>query len=204
MSDSGPDFPYFHRLFPVLRQIKGKNQLIIAIGGGKLTRAYGKSIEKFRLSNREREEIFIQLIRANVKFLSSAMKMKPIYSLDEIKPNTSGVIGGIAPGRSTDANGAIAAKKIKADLFIKMTNVDGVFTKDPNRFRDAKKLDKIRFKDMKKLAVKGSPNKYGVLDKTAIDVLSSSNIKTLIINGKNPKNLTKALKGEKIGTVIEN
>ena len=204
IGESGPDFSYFSRLIPILKQIKSKNQLIVTIGGGKLTRAYGKSIEKSSLTNREREEIFIQLIKANVKFLSSSLKMKPIFSLEEITPKTSGVIGGIAPGRSTDANGAIAAKRIRADLFIKMTNVDGVYNKDPNKHKDARKLDSIRFSEMKKLAVRGKPNSYGVLDRLAVETLSSANIKTIILNGRDPENLMKAIREEKIGTSIEN
>ncbi|MBI4174037.1 MAG: hypothetical protein HY517_00185 [Candidatus Aenigmarchaeota archaeon] len=202
--ENGPDFSYFSGLLPILKKIKSGNQLIVAIGGGKLTRAYGKSIEKFQLSSKEREEIFIQLIGANVRFLAALLGTKPLFSLEEITQKTSGVIGGIAPGRSTDANGAMAAKRISADLFIKMTDVDGVFTADPKKRADAMKLDNLKFSDMKKLAVKGKPNSYGVLDKTAIETLSAANIRTIILNGKNPKNLMKALNGEKVGTIIEN
>ena len=202
IGEKGPDFSYFSRLLPVLEGIKRKNQLIIVIGGGKLTRAYGKSIEKFGLARNEKEEIFIKLIEANVRFLSAMLKMKPIFSLDEIRPNTSGVIGGIVPGRSTDANGAIAAKRIGADVFIKMTNVDGIYTKDPKKSSSARKLDKITFAGMKKLAVKGSPNKYGVLDRTAVQALSSAKIKTIVLDGKEPKNILKTLKSSAISTLI--
>ena len=202
IGQNGPNFPYFNKLLPVLSRLKKHHQMIIVIGGGRLTRSYAKSIEKSSLTNEEKEEIFIELIKANVRFLSSALKMKPILFLDDIKSKTSGVIGGIAPGRSTDANGALAASKIKADLFIKLTDVDGVYDKDPKKFHDAKLLRNIIFSDMKKLAVKGSPNKYGVLDRLAIKTLSKSKIKTVILNGKNPSNLERALRGENVGTVI--
>src|SRR3990167_2334639 len=150
ISEKGPNFSYFSRLLPILREIKKKNQLIVVIGGGKLTRSYAKSIEKFSLRDEEREVIYLELIKANVRFLSTILKMKPLFSLEKIGKNTNGVIGGIEPGRSTDANGAIAARKIKADLFIKMTNVDGVYDKDPNKFKDAKKIDQIHFSDLAK------------------------------------------------------
>lgn len=204
IGEKGPDFSYTSRLLPALKQLKKKNQLIIAIGGGQLTRAYGKSIEKFGLSNREKELIYIELISANVRFLASALKMKPIFSLDNIKSGTNGVIGGISPGRSTDANAAIVAKRIGADVFIKMTNVDGVYDRDPNKFRGAKKIEKMEFSELAKLAPKGKPNKYGVLDKLAVETLATAKIKTIIINGKDPKNLLKAVRGKKIGTLIEN
>ena len=201
---TGPKFAYFSRLIPVLRELNKRNQMIVVIGGGGLTRNYGKSIQKFSLSNEEREEIFIQLLKANVLFVSSLLGMKSIFSLEEVMPNTSGVIGGIAPGRSTDANGAIAAKRINADLYIKLTNVDGVYDRDPNRYSGARKLDRLRYEDMKKLAVKGKPNSYGVLDRMAVETLASSGIRTVIINGKNPGDVLKVIGGKKIGTIIEN
>ena len=202
ITDKGPDKNYFKKLLPVLKRLKKHHQMIVVVGGGGLTRSYGRSIENFPLSNREKEEIFIELIKSNVRFLAGMLKMRPIFSLGEIGRSTSGVIGGIAPGRSTDANGALAAKKIRADLFIKLTDVDGVYDKDPNKFKGARKLNKLRFSDMKKLAVKGAPNKYGVLDRLAIQSLSRARIRAIIVNGKNPGNIEKAIRGEKIGTTI--
>ena len=202
IGEKGPIFSYFSRLIPVLREIKKKNQMIIVIGGGKLTRSYAKSIERFDISDKEKEKIFISLISANVNCLAALLKMKPLFSLEKISKNTTGVIGGIVPGRSTDANGAIAARKIKADLFIKMTNVNGVYNKDPNKFKDAKKIDQLSFSELSKLAPKGRPNKYGVLDKLAVETLSAGRIRTVIINGKNPENLLKVLEGKNIGSII--
>lgn len=199
---TGPNKNYFKRLLPILSRIKKHHQTIIVIGGGGLTRGYGRSIESFSILDRKKEEIFIELIRANVLFLADMLKMQPIFSLDSIKPGTSGVVGGIAPGRSTDANGAIAAGKIKADLFVKLTDVNGVYDKDPKKFKHAKLLSEIKFADMKKLAVKGAPNKYGVLDGLAIKALLRGKIRTIIINGKDPINIERAVLGEKIGTVI--
>jgi len=83
-----------------------------------------------------------------------------------------------------------------------MTNVNGVYNKDPNKFKDAKKIDEMQFFELAKLAPKGKPNKYGVLDKLAVETLSAGRIRTIIINGKNPKNLLKVLEGKKIGTII--
>ena len=202
IGEAGPNFSYFSRLLPVLRWLKKKNQIVIAIGGGKLTRAYAKNIEPFQLDNRENEEIFIELIRANVRLLAAVLKMKPIFSLENVEKNTSGVIGGIAPGRSTDANAAMAARKIGADIFIKMTDVDGVYNKDPKKFKDAKLLHSARFSDLARLAPKGRPNKYGVLDKLAVKTLAAGKIKTVVINGKKPENVLRVLRGEKIGTQI--
>ena len=42
ITEKGPNFAYFSRLLPILREIKRKNQIIVVIGGGKLTRVYEK------------------------------------------------------------------------------------------------------------------------------------------------------------------
>ncbi len=203
IGEAGPDFSYFAKLIPVINEIKSKNQLIISIGGGHLTRSYGKSIERSPLSNDEKEKIFIQLIRANVLFVSSLFKLAPLATVDDIKNNSSGVIGGIVPGRSTDANAALAAQKIDADLFIKLTDVDGIYDKDPKKFRNAKKIDRMSFADLRKFSMPGKPNSYGILDATAIGTLSRAKIKTVVINGKDPALILDVLKGKSIGTTIE-
>ena len=148
------------------------------------------------------EWIAIELLRVNVRFLSSLLNMKPLYRLEEISTKTTGVIGGIKPGRSTDANAAYCAAKIKADLFVKLTNVDGIYDKDPRKHKDARKLETLSFADLKKFSQSGKPGSYGILDRLAIETITKHKIKTVIMNGKDPKNILKLINGEKIGTLI--
>ena len=61
----------------------------------------------------------------------------------------------------------------------------------------------MTFGDLNHFAVSGKPNSYGILDATAINTLSQARIKTVVINGKNPKNILALLSGKKIGTIIE-
>ncbi|MFH0832573.1 MAG: hypothetical protein V1900_02555 [Candidatus Aenigmatarchaeota archaeon] len=202
IDENGPRMEYFKKLLPVLEKIDESNQLILSIGGGKFIRKYYDAIKEFGLSDEEMEWIAIDILRVNVRFLSFLVKKKVILSLDELKENSSGVIGGIAPKRSTDANAAYAAKTIKADLFIKLTNVDGVYDKDPRKFIDAKKIDEISFNELKNYTEDGKPGKYGVLDNMAADTIVKNRIKTVIMNGSEPKDILKVLRGEKIGTLI--
>ena len=53
------------------------------------------------------------------------------------------IIGGTKPGHSTDYVGAELASKINADKLIIATNVDGVFDKDPNKYKKAKQIREI-------------------------------------------------------------
>ncbi len=196
-SDNGPKVSYFKKLIPILRKIKQKYQLIVVIGGGRFVENYVKG---FSLSKKETELIFIELLRANVRLISFLLDMKPIFDLNCVKKNTTGVVGGIVPGRSTDANAAICAYKINADVLIKLTDVDGIYEKDPKRHK-ARKIDFIHY-DKLKPKKKTRPKDYGILDPLAIKTIKKGKIKTYVINGKQPTNILKVLNGEKIGTLI--
>ena len=198
----GPKKEYFSRLLPVLKELDKNNQLIISIGGGRFIRKYYKAVEKLDLTPEQMEWIAIELLRVNVRFLSFLLNKNSIFTLQKMSKNTSGVIGGIRPGRSTDANAAYAAGVIDADYFIKLTNVNGIYDKDPKRYKNAKKLEHISFDHLTKYASDGKPGKYGVLDKLAIETIVKNKIKTVVMNGKNPSDLLRLLKGEKIGTLI--
>jgi len=203
MNKDGPKVNYFKKILPILKKIDAKNQLILSIGGGKFVRKYYDVVKKFGISNDKMEWIAVDMLRANVRFLSFLMNKKPIFSLKELKKNSDGIIGGIKPGRSTDANAAYAAKIIKADMLIKLTNVDGVYDKDPNKFKYAKKIEHLTFRELADYIEEGKPGSYGILDKLAIEIIIKNRIRTIIMNGKNPENILKALKGEKMGTLID-
>lgn len=201
--ENGPDMKYLKKLVPVIVEIRKKNQMIVSIGGGRLVRKYYDAIKDSGIGNEEMECVGIDLIRANVRFLSFLLDMKPIFKLEDISAETSGIIGGIQPGRSTDANAALAAERIGADMIIKLTNVDGVYDKDPKKFPDAKKIDRIQFKDVMKYATDGKPGDYGVFDRLALQTIKKHKIKTAIINGNEPENIVKVLNGERVGTWVE-
>ena len=201
-TDFGPNRNYLMKLIPVLRRIGKKNQLIVGIGGGQFIRKYLKAVKGFVLTNEEIEWIFVDLLKTNVRLFSFLLNNKPIFDMSKVNKKTRGVIGGIAPGRSTDANAAFCAEKINADLFIKLTDVSGIYDRDPDRYKNAKKIDRIGFKDLERFMKKGEPGSYGILDRTAINVIRRSKIKTIVMSGKNPKNILKVLRGNKIGTII--
>ncbi|MDI6722143.1 MAG: UMP kinase [Candidatus Aenigmarchaeota archaeon] len=202
ITGSGPDEDYVKKLLPVIREIKKRHKIVFVIGGGRLIRNYYSSLASFNMSDAEKESILIELLRANVKFFSLLLEMKPIFTMEDLKKNKFGVIGGIKPGTSTDANAAYAASLIKAGMLIKMTNVNGIYDKDPNKYDNAKKLDEVKFSELKNYSVKGRPVSYGILDPTAMKIITRNKITTYVIDGRQPENLLKVVRGGKIGTVI--
>jgi uridylate kinase len=113
-------------------------------------------------------------------------------------------MGGLKPGHTTDAVGALVAERLNADLLIKGTDQDGVYTKDPRKFSDAVKLDEMTFDDLTRV-LEYSEHKVGihqVIDPVAIDVLKRNHMKLIVFNGFKPENLLLAVDGKNIGTVI--
>ena len=113
------------------------------------------------------------------------------------------VLGGLHPGQSTNAVAALAAERIKADLFINATDVEGVFDKDPNLYPDAKLLPEIRLEELEEILRNKSARAgaYELLDPVALRILGRSKLKCLIVKCK-PEIIEKAIKGEKVGTKV--
>lgn len=85
-----------------------------------------------------------------------------------------------------------------------LTSVDGMYTKDPNKYSDAELIEEITADEMLE-AIKGKDVKAGTyefFDMTAIQMIKRSSLETVIVNGEDPENLVKAINGGKIGTRV--
>ena len=99
------------------------------------------------------------------------------------------------PYFTTDTAAALRAVEIGADVILKATKVDGVYTKDPVKYKDAKKFDKLSH--MEVLA-----KKLKVMDATAVSLCMDNDLPIVVFDIKKKGNLKKAVEGKKIGTII--
>ena len=99
------------------------------------------------------------------------------------------------PFFSTDTCAALRAAEIDADIIFKATNVDGVYTADPKTDPGAKKYSELSFIDVLKDELK-------VMDMPAAAMCNDNNIPILVFDLSDPDNIIRALKGEKIGTIV--
>jgi uridylate kinase len=114
------------------------------------------------------------------------------------------VMGGLKPGMTTDSVAAMLAERVGADLLVKASNVDGVYTKDPNKHKDAEKLERLSFSDLRGLFEKERHEAgiHQVIDPEAVRILQKNKIRTVVVDGFKPENVLLAVKGEKVGTLI--
>lgn len=101
-----------------------------------------------------------------------------------------------SPFFSTDTAAALRAAEIKADIILKATNVDYVYTKDPRKYTDFEPILETSHLTVIK-------DKLKVMDLTAISLCMENNIPIRIFNIDNLDNLRRAIKGENIGTIIK-
>jgi uridylate kinase len=101
------------------------------------------------------------------------------------------------PYFSTDTAASLRAVEIEADVIIKGTRVDGVFDSDPEKNPDAFKFENISYIDILKKNLR-------VMDLTAVSLSRENNLPMVVFNMDIPGNLHKLVKGENIGTLIQN
>lgn len=100
------------------------------------------------------------------------------------------------PYFTTDSAAALRAIEISADIVLKGTNVDGVYSADPRKDPSAKKYDSISFKEVLE-------NKLNVMDMTAFTLCEENKLPILVFDMNVPGNLLKVVNKEKIGTLIK-
>jgi uridylate kinase len=99
------------------------------------------------------------------------------------------------PYFSTDTAAALRAIEIGADVILKATKVDGVYSDDPVSNKRARKFSKLGYMDVLKRGLR-------VMDNSAITLCMDNNLPIVVFNLNKRGNIRKAVMGEKVGTVI--
>lgn len=106
-------------------------------------------------------------------------------------------VGGTGnPYFSTDTAASLRAVEINADVILKATKVDGVYTADPKKYKSAKKFKELKYIDVLKKGLK-------VMDATAVSLCMDNKLPIVVFNLTKRGNIKKVILGEKIGTVVK-
>lgn len=100
------------------------------------------------------------------------------------------------PYFTTDTAASLRATEIGADAILLAKNVDGVYDKDPNKFEDAKKYEKITYMD-------AISQKLEVMDTTALTLCMENKIPIIVFGLNEKQSIKRVIDGDKIGTIVE-
>ena len=100
------------------------------------------------------------------------------------------------PFFTTDSAAALRAVEIDADVILKGTRVDGIYTSDPEKDPSATKYDEISFEEIFEKGLK-------VMDMTAFTLCNENNVPIVVFDMNKKGNLLKVAKGEKVGTIVK-
>lgn len=99
------------------------------------------------------------------------------------------------PYFSTDTAAALRAIQIKADVIIKATSVDGVYSADPKKDPEAKRYEQISYRDV-------MLEELGVMDQTAVTLCKENNLPLIVLNVHRAGAVVSAVRGERVGTIV--
>ncbi|MBU1136478.1 MAG: UMP kinase [Nanoarchaeota archaeon] len=209
------DIKFLENFKKIINKHKNKYKFVIVTGGGSIARKYINALKNSGKSEFLQSMSGISITRLNARFLNYFFgkdneegiphDMKQVKNL--LKKNDVIFCGALRyeANNTSDGTSAKLAKFLKTD-FINLTLVSGLYTKNPLKYKNAKFIPRISWKDFQKKAsaIKFKPGQHFVLDQKAAEIILENKIKTYIL-GKNLKNLDNFLLNKKFkGTVIEN
>jgi uridylate kinase len=198
----------------LLKELKNQGHEIVAVlGGGSLAREFIEIATKFGLEEKKRDWAAIHVSRLYARLFVLglgvfACELIPV-SVDEaqhcLKTGKIVVLGGLYPGMTTDSVAALVGEQIEADLLVKGSNVNGIYSKDPKKYSDAIKFDVLTFDDLGDLfeVDKHSAGINQIIDPEAVKILQRCKLKTVVVDGYVAENVLSVVNGERVGTVIE-
>jgi len=194
-----------------IKILANDHRVVIVTGGGPIARQYISIAKDLNASEAWCDLLGIDISRINAKLLIAALNdIAYTYvpeNIDEfLRAWSTGkvvVLGGLQPGQSTTAVAAIIAEVINADLLIYASDVDGIYDKDPKKFPNAKKLDRVSVNELRKiLEPRIEAGTYELIDPLALLIIERCKIRSFVISAFKPNLLEKLVKGEKVGTEI--
>jgi len=197
--------------------IESGHEIGVVAGGGTTAREYIGTARELGANEIELDEIGIAVTRLNARLLVAALGETAAPSPAEdfegaetaLRRGEVAVMGGTAPGHTTDAVGTALAESVDADLIVHATSVPGVFDADPNAAdgagTDATKFDELTAAELvdvvRSIDIEAGSN--APVDLLAAKLLQRSGLRGIVLDGTDPDAVRRAVAtGEHDGTEI--
>jgi len=214
----GIDHNLLHKYSEEIKQVAEKNvQMAIVIGGGNIFRGIQANKEEdfdrvqgdymgmlATVINSMALQMSLEKAGLQTRLLS-AIKMEqicePFIRRRAVRhlEKSRVVIFGAGTGNpyfTTDTAAALRAIEIEADVILKGTRVDGIYSADPEKDKTATRFDKISFDEVYK-------RKLQIMDMTAFTLCKENKIPIIVFDMNKPGNLKKVVLGDQVGTLVE-
>jgi len=184
---------------------------VIVCGGGKIAREYINAVRSFQGNEALCDTFGIDLSRINSKLLISCFKdfAYPLVpkSIEELSIallfRKIVVMGGLQPGQSTTSVALEVAEFIGAEELVILTDVEGIYDKDPKKFKDAKLLKTLTYTELQELILnspgttQAAAGEYRIFDVVSLQILKRSKITIRVMSGLDLKEFEKYWQDEK-------
>lgn len=191
-----------------------KRQFFLVTGGGSTARDYiqsGREVVGHELSSEDLDWLGIHASRLNAHLVKTIFKdishQYIIKHYEIIRKVSEPVViaAGWKPGWSTDYDSILLCEDYHVGEVVNLSNISQVYDKDPKKFKDAKPIDRISWKDFRKLVGDDwIPGMNAPFDPVASKKAEELGIKVVLLSGHDFKNIERYFKNEPfLGTVIE-
>jgi len=215
--NGGIDTKFLNKLNEFIRKQLAKNnnrQFFLVIGGGNIARTYrdaGEDVIGHKLTRDDLDWLGVHATRLNAQLLRTIFRdiAHPFiikhYEIIRKVSEPVVVAAGWKPGWSTDFDAVLLCDDYNVKEVINLSNIKKVYDKDPNKYEDAKPIDKMNWKGFRKLVGdKWVPGMHAPFDPVAAQKAQELGIKVVVLSGHDFKNLENYFNGKKFeGTVIE-
>lgn len=196
--------------------LKSNKRFVVVVGGGYLARVKANEVRSKKGTEFDADMSAIKITRKNALDIAKNCNgkrtckriPKSFEALKRLVPKYKIVfMGGTVPGITTDTDAVLVAEMLKAKRVVNISSIAYIYNKDPNKFKNAKKIKSMSHKELLNLAIKNDMRKAGthfLFDSVAAKIAYRSNIPLFFVD-KNINEIKKALMGEKQkGTTVRN
>lgn len=189
-----------------------EGEVFVVVGGGGAAREYIGVARGLGANEAVSDKIGIDVTRLNARLLISAMGSDAYPEPPEDYQDAESamalgrkvVMGGVAPGQSTDAVAAILAEYVDADRLVFATSVPGIFERDPKAHEGAELIEEMSPSELVELVMKMDikAGSKSPVDPLAAKIIERSRITTRVVGGEDPKRVVEAAEGDSTGGTV--
>ncbi|MDP3726710.1 MAG: UMP kinase [bacterium] len=215
--NGGIDTDFLSKLNSFVREQLAQNQkrqFFLVTGGGSTARHYrdaGRKVIGHELTRDDLDWLGIHATKFNAHLIRTIFRdiahpyIIKHYEIIRKVSEPVVVAAGWKPGWSTDYDAVLLCEDYNVKTIVNLSNISQVYNKDPNKFQDAKPINKISWIEFQKLVGdEWIPGMHAPFDPVAAQKAQELGIKVVVLNGKDFENIRKYFRGEKfVGTVIK-